>query len=182
MTFDRRTMATKFPDIRIGPESRDLFGKVAIVTGASRGIGKAISLNLACRGCNILGTYTSDASKAYIDEMQTEVELAFTSSSECPKIVPIQLSLDDGKASYSIADAVSEHFGSRVDIFINNAAAMDHTLSGNLSAAVVAHLLFANIQTPAMIVDELVKRKFLQQNSRIIFISSAESTRCAPES
>ena len=40
--------------------------KVALVTGASRGIGKAIALDLAQQGCTVIGTATSDAGAAAI--------------------------------------------------------------------------------------------------------------------
>ncbi|KAJ4175301.1 hypothetical protein NW754_005722 [Fusarium falciforme] len=41
-------------------------------------------------------------------------------------------------------------------------------------------LLTCNIRTPALVVDELVKRRYFRKESRIIFLSSAESVNCEP--
>lgn len=57
-------------------QPRTLEGKVAIVTGASRGIGEAIAYDLAARGAKIAITYSSDRSReganALIQSIKTE--------------------------------------------------------------------------------------------------------------
>jgi 3-oxoacyl-[acyl-carrier protein] reductase len=53
---------------------QDLMGKVAVITGASRGIGRAVAVNLAARGCSILGTCSSADNIKLINAMDHEIE------------------------------------------------------------------------------------------------------------
>lgn len=158
---------------------QDLGGKVAIVTGASGGIGYAIALHLAKRGADILATSTG-ASKG-IDELRDEVNSFYTQAeAQAPKVVHHVLSLQDLDAHTKIADAIQKHFTSHLDIFINNAAITDRTFPGKLEAETLDRLLLCNIRTPAVMIDELVKRQYFRKESRIVFISSAESVNCEP--
>ena len=161
---------------------QDLAGQTAVVTGASRGIGRAIATNLAMRGCNILGTCTGERSLPLIDELREEVHTAYDDNLLTkPTVEAVAVTLTDKNAHETIGDAIARLFNSRVNIFINNAATVERTPVGALEEDAVATMCLGNIQTPAMIIDELVKRRYFRPDSRIIFISSTESSRCAPE-
>lgn len=158
---------------------QDLAGKVAIVTGASRGIGYATSLQLAKRGAALLATSTN--SSKHIDELRDEVNSIYARSEyQPPKVVHQVISLTDLDAHRKIADAIQEQFSGHVDIFISNAAITDRTIPGDFEAETLDRLLLCNVRTPTMIVNELVKRRYFRMESRIIFISSAESVNCEP--
>lgn len=158
---------------------QDLAGKVAIVTGATRGIGYAIALHLAKRGAGILATSTG-ASKL-VDELRGEIHALYSQcQDEPPKVAHQAISLEDQDAHTKIADAVEKEFNGQVDIFINNAAITDRTFPGMLEAQTLDRLLLCNIRTPAMVTDELVKRRYFRKQSRIVFVSSAESVNCEP--
>ena len=132
-------------------------------------------------GCSILGTCSAPTSLHFIDVLENEIkDLYAGTKAPAPRIVGIAASILSPDHASPVADAIQKHFGSKLDIFVNNAAAVDRTPVGSLETESVANVLLGNIQIPAMTIDLLVKRKYFRKNSRIIFISSAESTRCDP--
>ncbi|KAJ5655889.1 hypothetical protein N7507_007839 [Penicillium longicatenatum] len=141
----------------------DLLNKVAVISGASRGIGRAIAFNLASRGCSILGTCTSEKGiKAISSTLNDDItRQAFADIfSDCASI---------------IADEFSKSFDGRVDIFISCASDPMPGIIGEMDAAEIEHSLLGNIQTQVLIVEEFVRRKYFWPESRIIYISSIRS-------
>jgi NAD(P)-dependent dehydrogenase (short-subunit alcohol dehydrogenase family) len=156
---------------------QDLVGKVAVITGASRGIGRAISMNLAARGCSILGTCSSIDNTGLIESMVHEIKALSKDANHdrSPKIIGISANILSATCAQTIADALVHHFSGRVDIFINNAADTFPGVIGELTVEEIQQSMIGNIQTPVLIVDELVKRRLFQPESRIIYISSIRS-------
>ncbi|KAG4428895.1 hypothetical protein IFR05_015624 [Cadophora sp. M221] len=156
---------------------QDLDGKVAVITGASRGIGRAVALNLASRGCSILGTCVTNESIDLINGMNEEINSHLKSSNRTNsvKIHGINCSILSPTCAQTIADTLVEHFSSRVDIFINNAADARDAVLGELTIESIQESMISNIQTPVLIVEEFVKRKMFQPESRIVYISSIRS-------
>src|SRR2546429_2043792 len=93
--------------------SNELDGKVAIVTGAGRNIGRAIALTLAEGGASIL--VNARSSRAEAEAVVREIEAAGGSA-----LVHIG-DVADPKAVQAMADAALKQFG-RIDILVNNAA------------------------------------------------------------
>jgi 3-oxoacyl-[acyl-carrier protein] reductase len=87
-------------------------GKVAIVTGAARGIGRAISLELARQGCNIAFNYTRSADHA--------ASLSSEIAALGREVTWFQLDVVDYPAVESMVKDVSRQFG-RIDYLVNNA-------------------------------------------------------------
>ncbi len=96
-----------------------LKGKTALITGASRGIGKGIAEVFAKNGCNVAFTYAASVEKA----VAFEKELAAFGI----KAKGYQSNAADFKASEDLATAVIADFG-KVDILINNAGITRDTL------------------------------------------------------
>lgn len=168
------------PPTHFRPQSsirqQDLTGKVAVITGASRGIGRAIAVHLASRGCNILGTYSQPASEDLIVGLQHEIEaISKDQNVETPIVFGLAADLFSPTCALDIATALEERFQSQVDIFINNAADSSAGVLGELSVEEVSRSLVGNVQTPVLIVEELVRRKMFRTNSRIIYVSSARA-------
>jgi NAD(P)-dependent dehydrogenase (short-subunit alcohol dehydrogenase family) len=93
------------------PSSLDLSGKIVLITGASRGIGRACALRMADAGALLAIHYRSGATAAAELVQQLGEARAFA----------IQADLADGDAVRNTIDAVVAHFG-RLDILVNNAA------------------------------------------------------------
>jgi 3-oxoacyl-[acyl-carrier protein] reductase len=149
----------------------DLTNKVALITGASRGIGRAIAINLASRGCSILGTCATSEGQVKIEALRYEDILKDLDL----KIIGVNISIQDPKCAETIADILDREYDSRVDIFINNAADPNPGVIGELPVEGIQKSLVGNIQTPVLIVEELVKRRVFKPDSRIIYISSIRS-------
>ena len=97
----------------------DLKGKNAIVTGASRGIGRAIALKLAELGCNLVLNYRSDINS--VQEVAKEIEALGV------KAVVVQGDVSSFEEAKKIVDTAKESLGS-VDILVNNAGITKDTL------------------------------------------------------
>jgi 3-oxoacyl-[acyl-carrier protein] reductase len=105
--------STPFVPSPIETTGFDLSGKVALITGASRGIGRGIALELAAAGCDLLLTARDEAALAAVAEAaralgrRAEIHVADLSGRGAPQ---------------ALADVTGRLFG-RLDILVNNAGA-----------------------------------------------------------
>jgi NAD(P)-dependent dehydrogenase (short-subunit alcohol dehydrogenase family) len=90
-----------------------LTGRAAIVTGASRGIGRAIATELARQGCDIVVNFHSN--RAAAEEVRADIEAAGQ------RAVLVQADVSDLDQHQHLIDAAEAAFG-RLDILVNNAA------------------------------------------------------------
>lgn len=88
-----------------------LEGQIALVTGASRGIGRAIAENLGQQGATVIGTATSDAGAASIGNWLAEADIKGTG---------MVLNVADPESISALIEAIGEQFGA-VTILVNNA-------------------------------------------------------------
>ncbi len=89
-----------------------LDGKVALVTGASRGIGRAIALHLAAEGAKVALNYAGNTEKA--EEVKAQIESAGGTA------ILVQANVADAEAVDEMVAKVTETFGG-IDILVNNA-------------------------------------------------------------
>jgi len=94
-------------------DSKELAGKVAVVTGAGRNIGRAIALALADGGAAVVINVRSNKDEA--DKVVGEIKAAGG------KAVAVLGDVADPKVAQALADAAVKNFG-RIDILVNNAA------------------------------------------------------------
>ncbi|MCX6024401.1 MAG: beta-ketoacyl-ACP reductase [Chloroflexi bacterium] len=140
-----------------------LQGKVAVVTGASRGIGRAIALELAATGASVVINYVSNEAAA--DETLTEVTAA---GALAIKVQGDVSKLDDAKRI--IETAIAEL--GQVDILVNNAGInRDRTLR-RMSQVEWQQVLDTNLGSMYNTVTAVQNHMIERQYGRIINISS----------
>lgn len=91
-----------------------LSGKVAIVTGASRGIGAAIATTLAVRGANVVVDYLSN------DERAADTVASINQQIKDSQAIAVKADVRDETATQALAQAALDAFGG-IDILVNNA-------------------------------------------------------------
>ncbi|MBC7237628.1 MAG: 3-oxoacyl-[acyl-carrier-protein] reductase [Chloroflexi bacterium] len=101
-----------------------LQGKVALVTGSSRGIGRAIALELARRGCRVIVNYRAQAQAA--EEVVREIQAAGGEASA------VQADVSVAEEAQALVEATLERYGT-LDILVNNAGITRDTLLMRMS-------------------------------------------------
>lgn len=146
--------------------------------GATRGIGRAIALHLASRGASILGTYSSPQSAHHLDSLDHTVKNLYASNqqgAQRPKFHGVAADLLSPKCAETIITELERHFSGKLDILVLNAALIEQTIVGQTETEHVQRMLKANVETPVVLVEGLVKENIFNPYSRIITISSSLS-------
>ncbi|KAL2813944.1 hypothetical protein BDW59DRAFT_176591 [Aspergillus cavernicola] len=104
----------------IDPLQTDFSGKAVLVTGASKGIGRAVVLSFARAGASFIAA----AARSDLSTLAHDVAAAATSAHRSPPIfLPLQLDVTDAEAVQSAAATVEQEFGS-LDVLVNNAGTL----------------------------------------------------------
>ena len=100
------------------PLELSLIGKSAIVTGASRGIGTGIALELAKRGANVALVYRADSSTLLVQHLADEITRLGS------KATTIQIDLNELHCGHTVVSAAQGGLSvDKIDILVNNAGA-----------------------------------------------------------
>lgn len=140
-----------------------LEGKTAIVTGASRGIGKAIAMKFAEEGCNIAFTdlFENEAMKA------TEAELAALGVKAKGYASNAALFAD----TESVVDKIAEDFG-RIDVLVNNAGITKDTLLMRMTEEQWDAVINVNLKSVFNFTKAVQKTMLKQRSGSIVNLSS----------
>lgn len=141
----------------------DLTGKVALVTGGSRGIGRAISLALAAHGAKIAVNYASNAIAA--DETARAIGGAGAA-------IAIAGDVSDAAAGAALVEATIATFG-RIDILVNNAGVTADGLILRMSEAEWDKVIDTNLKGTFSVTKAAIRPMVRQRFGRIISVSSA---------
>ena len=149
--------------------SNELKGKVALVTGGSRGLGAAIAEALADQGADVAISYVASAEKAeaVVEKLKTKGVRALA----------IQSDQADTAAAKPLVERAVAYFG-RLDILVNNAAivAKGQTLGDpNLDTAALDRQWQVNVM--GVVATTRAAAPALSDGGRIIFIGSLNGTR-----
>jgi 3-oxoacyl-[acyl-carrier protein] reductase len=136
---------------------------VALVTGASRGIGRSIALQLAADGFSVGVNYASNAEKA--DEVVGQITAAGGAA------VAVQADVSDEEAVSAMFDKVSEELGS-VTVLVNNAGITDDGLLLRMSTEQWDSVIDTNLRSVFLCTKAALRGMIRAKSGRIINISS----------
>jgi len=141
----------------------DLSGKSAVVTGGSRGIGKAIVLRLAHQGADVCFSYSSNAGAA--EQTAKEVEALGR------KALPVQANVTQPEAAEALIKAALEAFG-KVDILVNNAGITRDDLIMRMTPETWRDVLETNLFGAFYTLKAVTRPMLRAKSGRIIQITS----------
>ncbi|AEE15049.1 3-oxoacyl-(acyl-carrier-protein) reductase [Thermodesulfobium narugense DSM 14796] len=140
-----------------------LEGKVAIVTGSSRGIGKAIAKAFAVEGAKVLINYASN------DEAAKKIKEELVSMGCTVEI--FKASVEKESEVKALFEQVDTLFG-RIDILVNNAGITRDALILRMTESQWDEVIDVNLKAAFLCSKEAAKRMIKQKSGRIINISS----------
>jgi 3-oxoacyl-[acyl-carrier protein] reductase len=144
-------------------QSGSLTGKVAAVTGGSRGIGRAIALELAARGASVLVNYNANAKAA--DEVVEEIQKAGGNAAALQGDVS---KVDDAQ---NLIKTVIDKFGG-IDILVNNAGITKDMLIMMMSEESWDAVMDTNLKGTFNCSKAAVRHMMKKRNGRIVNITS----------
>jgi 3-oxoacyl-[acyl-carrier protein] reductase len=141
----------------------DLSGKSAVVTGGSRGIGRAIVLRLATQGADVAFSYRGNEAAA--KDTAKEVEKLGR------KAIPLQGDATDPAAAERLVKATLDAFG-KVDILVNNAGITRDDLIMRMSPEAWREVLETNLFGAFYAIKAVTRPMLKQRSGRIVNITS----------
>ncbi|MFQ6019449.1 MAG: 3-oxoacyl-[acyl-carrier-protein] reductase [Dehalococcoidia bacterium] len=141
----------------------DLSGKIALVTGGSRGIGRAISLKLADCGADIVASYKEN--KVAARKVAQEIE------GRGRRCVLVQGNVASPEDAERIVETAIQSFG-RIDILVNNAGFNRDTLILRMALEDWDEVMNVNLRGPFLCTKAALKHMIRQRGGRIINIGS----------
>jgi len=139
-----------------------LSNKVALVTGASRGIGRATAKSLADAGARVLVHYGSASAEA--EALVAEIRMAGGSADA------MQADLSAVEGAATLAKQVRKSIGERLDIFVSNAGISKAGKMEDHTTADFDNLFATNVRSPFFLVQELLP--LLGEGSSVIMVTS----------
>jgi 3-oxoacyl-[acyl-carrier protein] reductase len=139
----------------------DLSGKVAIVTGASRGIGRGIATLLAARGAHIVAAARGDHANATVAAIEESGGRADAAS----------VDVTDGSAVDAMVAATLERHG-RIDILVNNAGITRDQLLLRMKQDDWDQVIATNLTASFVCTQAVLRPMIRQRGGRIVSVSS----------
>ncbi|SQI41047.1 3-oxoacyl-[acyl-carrier-protein] reductase FabG [Leminorella richardii] len=140
-----------------------LEGKIALVTGASRGIGKAIAQKLAAEGARVIGTATSESGAQSISEYLGEQGKGMA------------LNVTDSASIETALEAIRAEFGD-IDILINNAGITRDNLLMRMKDEEWQDIIDTNLTSIFRLSKAVMRAMMKKRCGRIITIGSVVGT------
>lgn len=140
----------------------DLEGKVALVTGASRGIGEGIARALAASGATVL---CAARSAGPVESLASEIN-----ASGPGKAVGVALDINSPEVRVAIRSLIEQH--GTIDILVNNAGITEDDLFIRMKPSAWSNVMSTNLDAMFHVTQEVAKKMIRTRWGRIINISS----------
>ncbi|QSQ09848.1 3-oxoacyl-[acyl-carrier-protein] reductase FabG [Koleobacter methoxysyntrophicus] len=142
---------------------KELSGRIAVVTGGSRGIGKAIALELAENGANVVINYSKDSKGA-----QEVAEYIRNKGIDC---LTIKANVSLASEVENMVETIIEKYG-RIDILVNNAGITRDSLLARMKEKDWDDVIDINLKGVYNCTKSVVKVMMKQRWGRVVNISS----------
>jgi len=143
--------------------------RCALITGGSRGIGRAIAVSMAGEGYDLVIGYAGNSAKA--DETR---ELCFKAASDNNKeirVISVQADVSKEEGAKALVEAAMNEFG-RVDVLVNNAGITRDGLLMRMSTEDFDDVISTNLKGAFLMTREVTRPMMKQRYGRIINLSS----------
>ena len=148
--------------------SEETIIRTAVVTGGSRGIGRAVCIQLAKQGCNVVVNYCHGEAAA--------AETVALCKAENANAVAVQADVSTAEGCKALFEQAVNAFG-RVDILVNNAGITRDNLILRMSEEDFDAVLNANLKGAFLCCKEAARRMVRQRWGRIVNLSSVVALR-----
>ena len=143
--------------------TKTINGKVALITGASEGLGRAVCMRLAKEGCKIAALART---KDNLDALVQEVE------DVGGEIIPLVASVSDYEQIESSVQKVVSKWGNRIDILVNNAGVGDNGRLWKEDKNSIDRLIDTNIKGVVYVTRNVIPYMMEHKSGHIFNVSS----------
>src|SRR6478672_10456510 len=140
-----------------------LIGKTALVTGASRGIGREIALELARQGADVIVNYAGSEAKAY--EVVEEIKGLGREA------IAIQCDVSNNESVTDMVKATIDHFG-KIDILVNNAGITRDNLLMRMKEDEWDDVIDINLKGVFLCTKAVTRQMMKQRAGKIVNLAS----------
>lgn len=160
-----------------GSAPRVLEGKLAIVTGGSRGIGAATCENLASKGASLVINYTSESSADKTQQLAQKLQDTYG-----VKCLPVQADMGSENGPAHLVEMTKNHFSHpksgklQIDIIVNNAGVASNLAVEECNSADFTFLYNVNVRGPLFLMKAASPYLPHDRSGRVVNVSSVSSS------